>query len=109
MSDVRFLMAHGSRHTLIDTPDQTYPGISWPEIVRLCKEPQAKDKEASDFFIPSTYRDYDGRSHQAQRERGAFRMLAIDIDQGNLSKEDVIQAVREVLGDVSIIVRCKRR
>lgn len=104
MSDVRFLMAHGSRHTLIDTPDQTYPGISWPEIVRLCKEPQAKDKEASDFFIPSTYRDYDGRSHQAQRERGAFRMLAIDIDQGNLSKEDVIQAVREVLGDVSMLV-----
>ena len=104
MSDVRFLMAHGSFFTLIDNPDQTYPAISWPEIVRLCKEPQAKDKVDADFFIPSTYRGNDGRAHQAQRERGSFRMLAIDIDQGNPSKADVIQAVRDVLGHVAMLV-----
>jgi hypothetical protein len=104
MSDVRFLMAHGSFFTLIDKPDQTYPAISWPEIVRLCKEPQAKDKVDADFFIPSTYRGNDGRAHQAQRERGSFRMLAIDIDQGNPSKADVIQAVRDVLGHVAMLV-----
>lgn len=104
MSDVRFLMAHGSFFTLIDKPDQTYPAVSWPEIVRLCKEPQAKDKVDADFFIPSTYRGNDGRAHQAQRERGSFRMLAIDIDQGNPSKSDVIQAVRDVLGHVAMMV-----
>ena len=104
MSDVRFLMAHGSFFTLIDKPDQSYPAISWPEIVRLCKDPQAKDKVDADFFIPSTYRGNDGRAHQAQRERGAFRMLAIDVDQGNPSKADVIQAVRDVLGKVSMVV-----
>jgi hypothetical protein len=104
MSNVRFLMAHGSFFTLIDKPDQSYPAISWPEIVRLCKEPQAKDKVDADFFIPSTYRGNDGRAHQAQRERGVFMMLAIDVDQGNPSKADVIQAVRDVLGKVSMMV-----
>lgn len=104
MSDVRFLMAHGSFFTLIDKPDQSYPAISWPEIVRLCREPQAKDKVDADFFIPSTYRQHDGRAHQAQRERGSFRMLAIDVDQGNPSKADVIQAVRDVLGAVAMMV-----
>jgi hypothetical protein len=97
-------MAHGSFFTLIDKPDQSYPAISWPEIVRLCKEPQAKDKVDADFFIPSTYRGNDGRAHQAQRERGVFMMLAIDVDQGNPSKADVIQAVRDVLGKVSMMV-----
>jgi hypothetical protein len=97
-------MAHGSFFTLIEKPDQTYPAISWPEIVRLCKEPQAKDKVDADFFIPSTYRQHDGRAHQAQRERGSFRMLAIDVDQGNPSRADVIQAVRDVLGAVSMMV-----
>jgi len=104
MSNVRFLMAHGSFFTLIDKPDQSYPAISWPEIVRMCKEPQAKDKVDADFFIPSTYRGNDGRAHQAQRERGVFMMLAIDVDQGNPSKADVIQAVRDVLGKVSMMV-----
>jgi hypothetical protein len=70
----------------------------------MVKAPQAKDKADADFFIPSTYRASDGRSHDAQRERGLFRMLALDVDQGNPSKQDVIQAVRDVLGAVSMIV-----
>ena len=104
MSDVRFLLAHGSLYTLKDRPDQVYPGISWPDIVRLCKEPQAKDKADADFFIPSTYRHHDGRAHQAQRERGVFRMLAVDIDQGNPHRQEVVEAVRGILGDVSMLV-----
>jgi hypothetical protein len=104
MSDVRFLMAHGSLYTLKDRPDMVYPGISWPEIVRMVKEPQAKDKADASFFIPSTYRQHDGRAHQAQRDRGAFRMLALDVDQGNPHRKEVIQAVRDVLGDVSMLV-----
>lgn len=104
MSDVRFLMAHGSLYTLKDRPDMVYPGISWPEIVRMVKEPQAKDKADASFFIPSTYRQHDGRAHQAQRDRGAFRMLALDVDQGNPHRKEVIQAVRDALGDVSMLV-----
>jgi len=103
MSDIRFLTAPGSFHTLIDKPGDTYPGISWAEIARMVSTPQAKEKIDADFFIPSTYREYDGRSHEAQRERGAFRMLALDIDKGNPSLDDVLAAVEAVCGPVSLL------
>ncbi|CAB4151160.1 AAA domain containing protein [uncultured Caudovirales phage] len=104
MSDVCFLTAPGSFFTLIDKPDQIYPGISWNEIVKLVSVPQSKEKRDADFFIPSTYRAHDGRAHEAQRERGAFRALAIDIDRGNPSLGDVQDAVQAVCGDVGILI-----
>jgi RecA-family ATPase len=103
MSDIRFLTAPGSFHTLIDKPGQVYPGISWADIARMVSTPQAKEKIDADFFIPSTYREHDGRSHEAQRERGAFRMLALDIDRGNPSLDDVLAAVEAVCGPVSLL------
>jgi RecA-family ATPase len=103
MSDIRFLTAPGSFHTLIDKPGQIYPGISWAEIARMVATPQAKEKQDADFFIPSTYREHDGRSHEAQRERGAYRMLALDIDRGNPSLDDVLTAVEAVCGPVSLL------
>jgi hypothetical protein len=103
MSDIRFLTAPGSFYTLIDKPGQTYPGISWAEIARMAASPQAKEKIDADFFIPSTYREHDGRSHDAQREHGAFRMLALDIDRGNPSLDDVLAAVEAVCGPVSLL------
>jgi RecA-family ATPase len=103
MSDIRFLTAPGSFHTLIDKPGQVYPGISWAEIARMVSTPQAKEKIDADFFIPSTYREHDGRSHEAQRERGAFRMLALDIDRGNPGLDDVLAAVEAVCGPVSLL------
>jgi RecA-family ATPase len=103
MSDIRFLTAPGSFHTLIDKPGQVYPGISWGDIARMVSTPQAKEKIDADFFIPSTYREHDGRSHEAQRERGAFRMLALDIDKGNPSLDDVLAAVEAACGPVSLL------
>ena len=103
MSDVRFLTAPGSRFTLIGKPGQTYPGISWADIARLVSNPQAKEKQDADFFIPSTYREHDGRAHDAQRERGAYRMLALDIDRGNPSLDDVLAAVEAICGPVSLL------
>jgi hypothetical protein len=104
MSDVRFMTAPGSFFTLIDNPGEYYPGISWNEIVKLVKDPQAKEKIKADFFIPSTYRAHDARSHEAQRERGAYRALAIDIDRGNPSLEDVQEAVQAVCGDAGMLI-----
>jgi hypothetical protein len=104
MSDVRFLTAPGSFFTLIDKPGETYPGIGWNEIVKLVQTPQAKEKRDADFFIPSTYRAHDGRAHEAQREHGAYRALAIDVDRGNPSIDDVQEAVQAVCGDVSILI-----
>ena len=104
MSDVRFLTAPGSFFTLIDKPGEYYPGIGWNEIVKLVQIPQAKEKRDADFFIPSTYRAHDGRAHEAQREHGAYRALAIDVDRGNPSIDDVQEAVQAVCGDVSILI-----
>lgn len=104
MSDVRFLTAAGSFFTLIDKPGETYPGISWNEIVKLVKTPQAKEKINADFFIPSTYREFDGRSHEAQRERGMFRALGVDIDRGNPSLDDVEEGIRAVCGDAGMLI-----
>ena len=104
MSDVRFLTAPGSFYTLIDKPGEQYPGISWTDIVKLVRNPQAKEKRDADFFIPSTYRAHDGRAHEAQRERGAYRALALDIDRGNPSIDDVQEAVRAVCGDVGVLI-----
>lgn len=104
MSDVRFLTAPGSFFTLIDKPGETYPGIGWNEIVKLVQAPQAKEKRDADFFIPSTYRAHDGRAHEAQREHGAYRALAIDVDRGNPSLDDVQEAVQAVCGDVSMLI-----
>ena len=76
----KFLVAHGSYDTKIDHPDQEYDGIGWKEIAKLVIEPQCKPKLDASFIIPSSYKRYDGRSHQAQKERGKFHMLAVDID-----------------------------
>lgn len=104
MSDVRFLSAPGSRFTLIDKPGSVYPGISWTEISRMVRQPQAKEKSEADFFIPSTYRNHDGRSHEVQRERGMFRAVGIDIDRGNPSMADVHEAVTAVCGDIGMLI-----
>jgi hypothetical protein len=103
MSDVRFLTAKGSFFTLIDKPGETYLGVSWTDISKMVETPQAKEKRDADFFIPSTYREHDGRAHEAQRERGSFRMLALDIDRGNPSLDDVLDAVQAVCGPVSLL------
>lgn len=104
MSDVRFLTAPGSVFTLIHKPGTTYPGITWSELLAMVRTPQAKEKAEADFFIPSTYRAHDGRAHDAQRARGVFRMLAIDIDRGNPSMERVREAITEILGDVYSVI-----
>jgi hypothetical protein len=104
MADVKFLTAPGSLFTLISKPGTTYPGITWREILDLVRDPQAKEKSEADFFIPSTYRAHDGRAHDAQRERGVFRMLAIDIDRGNPSMDRVREGITEILGDVYSVI-----
>lgn len=101
---VTFLLAHGAHNTLIDFPGSEYDGISFGEILDRVRTPTAVDKTAADFIIPSTYRGNDGRAHDTQRQRGSYRMLAIDIDKGHPSKPDVVEAIHEILGRCSLVV-----
>jgi hypothetical protein len=101
---VTFLLAHGAHNTLIDFPGSDYDGISFGEILDRVRTPTAVDKNAADFVIPSTYRGNDGRAHDVQRQRGSYRMLAVDIDKGHPAKTDVVAAIHEILGRCSLVV-----
>ena len=101
---VTFLLAHGAHNTLIDFPGSDYDGISFGEILDRVRTPTAVEKTAADFIIPSTYRGHDGRAHDVQRQRGSYRMLAVDIDKGHPAKTDVVAAIHEILGRCSLVV-----
>ncbi|MFZ3585083.1 hypothetical protein ACOI1H_23540 [Loktanella sp. DJP18] len=81
-----------------------YRGITWREIVQLAKAPAAAEKVQAQFVIPSIYTACDGRSHDAQRERGQFGMLAVDIDRGNPTLAEVSRALGAVLGPVASLI-----
>lgn len=98
------LLCHGALQTLINQPGAQYDAVTWSTIVQLVKEPSAKPKQEADFFIPSSYRAHDGRSHEAQRVNGAFHALCLDVDKGNPSKVDLIEAVKGIIGECPMIL-----
>jgi len=98
------LVAHGASDTKKHNEATTYGGITLREISQLVTKPQAVDKKAASFIIPSDYRKFDGREHQAQRERGNFWMLCVDVDSGNPTMPDVANAVREVCGKCAMLI-----
>jgi len=100
----QFLLAHGTFDTKKDQPEAKYAGINWKQIAELVEHPQAVEKAKADFIIPSFYREHDGRVHEVQRERGQFGMLALDIDSGSPTIDQVIEAVQKVAGSVSMLV-----
>lgn len=104
-----FLTADGSREshaaTLSDGrknrsrhAGRPYRGISWSEILQRADKPTAVEKDDAPFVIPSTYRESEARTHAVQRERGEFWFLALDIDTGSPSLEQVVAAVAAVTG-----------
>lgn len=104
-----FLTANGSRDshavTLADgrknrspRAGRPYQGVSWDGIRRLIDEPTARQKNDAPFVILSTYRECDGRTHAIQRENGWFGGLAVDIDTGNPTLPEVVEAVAAATG-----------
>lgn len=67
-------------------------------------EPGEKPKSAGLAFIPSTYRDFDGREHKAQRDRGSYVTLTGDIDQGNHALDRIETLVRAFAGDCAWLI-----
>lgn len=99
-----FLLAHGARDTLIRQPGAEYDGISFADILARVKTPTAAEKTDADFIIPSTYKGHDGRAHDVQRQRGSYRLLAVDIDKGHPSKADVVEAIHTALGRCALLI-----
>ncbi|CAB4120809.1 AAA domain containing protein [uncultured Caudovirales phage] len=66
--------------------------------------PDSKPKASGLAMIPSSYSDYDARSHEAQRARGSFVTLAADIDGGNHSADAVRAVVEAFAGDAAWLI-----
>ena len=98
-----FLTGFGAYDTKIKT-GETYQNLELKDVARLTRTPSAKPKEQSQWAIFSTYRDFDARSHDRQREAGDYVALAGDIDTGNHAKGEIIKAILEVCGDVYFLV-----
>lgn len=98
-----FLTANGSYDTLKDQPGKQYAGITMQEIAKMAESPQALDKLQAAWIIPSYYREHDGRSHEAQRQRGSFGMLAVDVDDGSPSRDQVMGAIEAICGEVHML------
>jgi hypothetical protein len=111
-----FLTANGSRDshaiTLSDGETQNrspragmpYGTISWGDIRRLIDIPARVEKNDAPFVILSTYAECDGRTHEVQWQKGQYGGLAVDIDAGNPSIVNVIEAVQVVIGDAAFHV-----
>lgn len=76
-----------------------YDGITPQDILRMARQPGSVDKMQARWIIPSNYRGHDARGHATQKEHGQFWCLALDVDEGNLPREEVTQTIREVVGE----------
>jgi hypothetical protein len=98
-----FLLAHGAYDTRINSGGD-YKGIGWGDIIAMVSNPVSTEKDKAPFAIFSDYRQFNGRSHDAQREHGNYTVLPGDIDAGNYSLTAVLDAIRAVYGDISTTV-----
>lgn len=66
--------------------------------------PACADKLVGPAFLPSSYHEYDARSHDAQRERGQFVALTADIDSGDHTPKAVQTAVADFVGGAAYLI-----
>ncbi len=76
---------------------QPYDTIDPAGIVRLLKNPPSVPKDNAQWFIPSSYCDFDARSHAAQREHGTFWWLILDVDDNDLALGEIEAALTSVV------------
>jgi hypothetical protein len=95
------LTCNGSYDTEIKT-GADYGTLTWAGICAMAEAPATAAKKLAPAIIPSTYHAHDGRAHEAQRQRGQFIMLCVDVDKGNHSKAEVIEAMHRATGSLSI-------
>ena len=84
---------------------QPYATITGGEIARMVQNPPAAvPKDQAQWFIPSTYSAFDARNHEAQRSKGSFFWLTLDVDENNLALSDVAEALGRALGPCRFLI-----
>jgi putative DNA primase/helicase len=102
--DPRMLTFLGLYDTLTDSPGATYETVTWKDIERILDDPQCLPKDDGRAVILSAYAAHDGRLHDKQREHGTFHGLALDVDSGNKTEEEIVSAVRATTGECRAFV-----
>ena len=87
---------------------ESYDPINLPEIRKLALNPPSVSKDEAQWFIPSEYCGYDARNQSAQREKGSFRFLTLDVDDNNLSISSIDEIVSVVIGQAYRIIYSSR-
>jgi len=106
---MRFVTGHGAKDThaahlndgrLNHHPNAglDYNTITLQEIIDKAANPPQVDKADGQWIIPSSYCGHDGRAHEAQRTKGCFWALAVDIDEGSPAIQQVNDAVDTAMG-----------
>ncbi|NVK00615.1 MAG: hypothetical protein HWE12_03645 [Oceanospirillaceae bacterium] len=73
---------------------------SYAEIKAKLQTPWiSPSKEESNWFVPSTYTGEGFLSAKTQYEQGTFPLIALDIDTGNYSAEELSANIRNVTGN----------
>lgn len=73
-----------------------YRGFDMASMLMRVRNPQCVPKREGYWFIPSSYRGPDGRSHAAQRKHGEFFAVCGDVDVGNLESEALWKPLKTV-------------
>ena len=91
----------GQADTNINTGED-YSTISLAEVFHMKPADRPKDKCLG--FLPSSYRDFDGRSHAVQRAKGEFVALCGDVDKGEHPLEHIETLVRGFARDAAWLI-----
>jgi len=107
-SDSHALVLNDGRTNPHENTGKPYTSITLQQVYDMVANPPTVDKNLAQWIIPSSYTGHDARSHEVQRNNGQFYMMALDIDQGNHPKEDIVDISTKILGDACFVVYSTR-
>ncbi len=98
-----FPLFHGS-HDTRRYDGRDYETTTFADIKARCANPAVVEKQDAPAFIPSSYIGHLARSHEAQRQRGQFHAMIIDVDEGAYPVNFVQNCVQQIIGDKTVII-----
>lgn len=91
---------HGATNTRKGTK-RRYQTMTLAEVFQM--EPDGQPKDRATAMLQSSYNGPDGRTHAVQQEQGQFVCLAMDIDKGDKSLEEIAMMVDALASVASLI------
>lgn len=87
----------GVKHS--NGPGKDYATTTLAQIAQRADKPASVDKTEMSWVIPSTLHASDARDKEAQKARGRFVAIALDIDSGNVGLGDLRTALIVAIGE----------